>query len=249
MALKSGVWARRVPDCRSRAQAGVMSGDQGITFFLEHLELSRLLLPSRVPSSCLPAVANPMSGGLSGTRGGAAVCVASGDHGSPSGALASRFGDVGDNSCSGCQRRRGRAARHPLLDSHGSSGSQTPAWGRSRYQDKRTARWRLFEGRPSSAATMVGFWPTRLVQVLVGVDKPCATRTKPLARRPTGSRVVRSGVGSVAGGAAYDRATRTHARRTRPAELCRDDDPNLPARPQPVSRSTSGPSTRSTRAA
>ena len=39
-----------------------------------------------------------------------------------------------------------------------------------------------------------------------------ATRTKPLARRPTGSRVTRNSVGCVTGGTACDQAATTPAR-------------------------------------
>src|SRR5207244_929006 len=56
------------------------------------------------------------------------------------------------------------------------------------------------------------------------IPKRNATRTKPLARRPTGSWMIRSGVGSVTGGIACDQAATTPARRARAPPL-RHHDP------------------------
>jgi hypothetical protein len=54
-----------------------------------------------------------------------------------------------------------------------------------------------------------------------------ATRTKPLARRPTGSRVTRSRIGCVVTGGVCDQATAMPARRAGASRLRRDHHPQL----------------------
>jgi len=78
-------------------------------------------------------------------------------------------------------------------------------------------------------------WPTskspHLIRARPWIPRHIATRTKPLARRPTDIQVIRRGVGCVAGGATCDDTSATPARGDDSAQLLALHDSHLSTRP------------------